>query len=183
MIESVQNTIPHLPQHIFHDDLGTLAAEVGAALVPGPGWEEGSVMREDLEGDHLKLFKDTHHHVEDFLVEKFAKACSEVGEGGLAGQVLHGKAGISSIGPSPVLIAKQGEQVIAIEVSPVKVTKEVNEEDAGGIIARRTNVSVTMGDETANEGEIDQRGDHSWVTTSNGAVRKNFDKSFIESVD
>jgi len=39
-----------------------------------------------------------------------------------------------------------------------------------------------MSDQAANEGEIDQGGDHSWVTTSNGAVGKNFDKSFIESV-
>jgi len=39
-----------------------------------------------------------------------------------------------------------------------------------------------MGDQAANEGEIDQRGDHPWVTTANRTVGKNLDKPFIELV-
>ena len=181
MIEPIENTISHLPQHIFHDDLGTLVAEVSAALVPGPGREQGAVMREDLEGDHLKFFKDVHHHMENFPVERFANTCPKIGERSFTGQVLQMEASIGSVGPSHVFITQQGKDVVAIEAA-VKSAKQIDQKEAGGIIARRPNLGVAIGDQAANEGEIDQRGDHPWVTTANRTVGKNLDKPFIELV-
>ena len=91
------------------------------------------------------------------------------------------KAGISPVGPSHVFISEQGKDVVAIEV-PVKSAKQIDQEETGGIIARRSNLGVAIRDQTANKGEIDQRGDHPWVTTPNGTVGKNLDKPFIEPV-
>jgi len=181
MIQPIEDTIPHLTQHILHDDLGTLVAEVGAALVPGPGWKEGSVMREDLEGDHLKLFKDAHHHMEHFLVQRFAKACPKIGERSFTGQILQMEAGISSVGPSHVFIPQQGKDVITVEVS-VEVAKQIDQEKTGRIIARRAAVGVAVSDQAANEGKIDQRGNHFGIATPNGAIREDLYESFVESV-
>jgi hypothetical protein len=181
MIEPIENTVSHLPQHIFHDDLGTLVAEVSTALVSGPGWEQGAVMREDLVGDHLKLLEDPHHDMEDFLIENFAKACPKIGERSFTGQVLQMEAGIGSVGPSHVFISEQRKDIAAVEV-PVKNAKQIDQEEAGRIIARRSNLRVAIRDQAADKGEIDQRGDHPWVTTANRTVGKNLDKPFIEPV-
>ncbi len=63
-----------------------------------------------------------------------------------------------------------------------QLRRRCSQEEAGGIIARRPNLGVEIGDQAANEGEIDQRGDHPWVTTANRTVGKNLDKPFIELV-
>jgi hypothetical protein len=54
---------------------------------------------------------------------RFAKTCSEVGEGGLAGQLFHGKASVCAVGSSPVRISKQGKDIVAIEMT-FEVAKE-----------------------------------------------------------
>jgi len=179
MIESIENTVSHLPQHMVYGDGVTLIGEVSAALVPGPGWEESAVMREDLGGDHLKLLEDPDHDMENFLIEIFAEARPEIGEGGLTRQIFQAKAGISAIGPAPV--PEQSKDVAAVEV-PMKSTKQIDQEEAGRIIAGWSDLGVAVGNQAANEGEIDQRGDHFGIATLDGAIREDLHESFFELV-
>lgn len=181
MIQPIENTISHLPEHIFYSDAAALVAEVCAAFVSGPSWEKGPIMSKDLGGDHLELLEDLDQDMKDFLVEIFAEACSEIGERGLAGQVFQAEAGISAIGSASILVPEQGEDIVAVETT-FEIAKQVDQEEAGGIIAGWSDLGVAVGNQAANEGEIDQRGDHFGIATLDGAIREDFHKSFFELV-
>lgn len=43
-------------------------------------------------------------------------------------------------------------------------------------------LGVAVGNQAANEGEVDQRGDHFGIATLDGAIREDFHKSFFELV-
>jgi len=138
-------------------------------------------MRKDLVGDHVKLLEDPDHNMKYFLVKVFTEACSEVRKRCFTGQILQTQAGISPVGSSLVLIPEQGKDIVAVEV-PVKEAKEIDQEEAGRIIARGADMGVTIGNEASNEGEVDERGDHLGVATPNGAIREDLHKSFFELV-
>jgi len=42
-------------------------------------------MGQDLEGDHLELVEEIDEDMEDFIIEVFAQADTEMGEGGFTG--------------------------------------------------------------------------------------------------
>jgi hypothetical protein len=138
-------------------------------------------MREDPASDHFKPLEDTHYYMEDFLIEALTKACPEIGERCFTGEIFHAEAGIGSVGSSPVLISQQGKDIVAIETA-FEVAKEVDQKDAGRIIAGWAEMGITVSDQAANEGEIDQGGDHFGIATLDGTVGENLDKSFVESV-
>jgi hypothetical protein len=181
MIEAVEDSVSDLSEGIVYRDGMALVAEVSAAFVPGPGVEESAVVGEDFVGNHAELFEDADQDMKDLLVEILAKARSEIGEGCLAGEILHGEAGISSVGPSLVFVADQGENLGAVQVA-LKESKQIDQEETWRIVAGRAHMGVAVGDEASNEGEIDQRSDHLWVTTLDGTVGEDFDKPLFELV-
>ncbi len=84
-------------------------------------------MSQDFEGDHLQLMKNINENVEDFIVEGFPEALSEVGKGCLTRKLAHGEAGIGAVSPAFVFItemfAKLGDSGISFKV-PEQVNKE-----------------------------------------------------------
>jgi hypothetical protein len=138
-------------------------------------------MSKDFGSDHLEFLEDPDQDMEDFLVEIFTEACSEIGECGLAGQVFQMEAGISAIGSASILVPEQGEDIVAVETT-FEIAKQVKQEEAGRIIAGWSDLGVAMGNQATNEGEVDQRGDHFGIATLDGAIREDFHKSFLELV-
>jgi hypothetical protein len=74
--------------------------------------------------------------MEGLLVETFAKACPEIGERSFTGEIFQMEAGICPVGSSPVFISEQGKDIVSIETA-FKEAKEVDQKDAGRIIAGR----------------------------------------------
>jgi hypothetical protein len=58
--------------------VGALIAEVSAAFVPSPCGIQGTVMSQDIKGDHFELMKDVNEDVKDFIVEGLSQSEPEV---------------------------------------------------------------------------------------------------------
>lgn len=101
-------------------------------------------MGQDLKGDHLELMKEIDEDMEDFVIEVFAQADTKMGEGSLTGQMIHGDSGIAAIGSSPVFIPEQQEELRHLLIA-VDIAKEIEEEEAWGIVARGTPDRISMG--------------------------------------
>jgi hypothetical protein len=181
MIQAIEDTISDFSDNIVYCDVSTILTEISAAFVASPGGEEGSVMGEDFEGNHLQVFKDADQDVKDFVIEGLADTLTEIRKGGFAGNHIERDTGVGSVGPTPVIIVQNRQDLVGIEAS-VQITKEIDEEDTGGIVARRTERGIAMGDQGANEGEIDQRRDHPGKTPANRAIGQDFDESLLELV-
>ena len=61
----------HFVDDIIDGDALTLITKVGAAFISSPGRVQGTVMGQDIKGDHFKLVKDIHQDMEDLVVEIF----------------------------------------------------------------------------------------------------------------
>jgi fructose-1,6-bisphosphatase/inositol monophosphatase family enzyme len=78
----------HFVDDIVDGDAVTLITKVGAALISSPAWIQGTIMSQDIKGDHFKLVKDIDQDMEDMIVEIFAQPCSKNGEGGFTGDIV-----------------------------------------------------------------------------------------------
>ena len=78
-------------------------------MVSSEGGIERPVMREDGKGNHFKLMKDLNKDVEDFIIQDFANADSEMGKCGFTGE-RSGNTGIGSIGSPAVFIVQYREK-------------------------------------------------------------------------
>ncbi len=103
--------------------------------------------------------------MENLIVEDTTQSFSEVTEGGLAGDLIIMNTGIETIRSSLILIVNSVcEKVIKVRGFR-DVVEKVEQEKAGRIIAGWPEVRVSSGDDGANKGKINHRGDQSWVTT------------------
>ena len=48
----------HFVDDIIDGDAVTLITKVGTALISSPAWIQGTIMSQDIKGDHFKLMKD-----------------------------------------------------------------------------------------------------------------------------
>ena len=82
-----------------------LRAEMGAALIPRVGGEEGAVGSQDFIGEETQQLGDLHQDMEDLVVELLSQPLLEIGEGGFTGQMGRPDSGIQPIMLSFVAIA------------------------------------------------------------------------------
>jgi hypothetical protein len=123
--------------------------KIGATFISCPGWEEGSVVGEDFEGNHLQFFKDADQDMKYFVIEGFTDTFTEIRKGSFTGDSIERDTGIGSIGPTPVLIAQNRQDLVGIKTT-VQITEKIDQEDAGGIVAggdRKANSSERPGNE------------------------------------
>jgi fructose-1,6-bisphosphatase/inositol monophosphatase family enzyme len=78
----------HFVDDIIYGDAVTLITKVGAAFISSPAWIQGTIMSQDIKGDHFKLVKDIDQDMEDMIVEIFAQSCSKNREGGFTGDIV-----------------------------------------------------------------------------------------------
>jgi len=81
---------------------------------------------QQFECDHLEAVKDIHKDMEDFIVESFSEACSEVGKGCFTRQMRHGKAGIGAVAPTLVFITEMLPKLGDVGI-PTNMSEQVNE--------------------------------------------------------
>ena len=113
MVQAVEDTIFHFSDNIVYGDVRALLTEIGTALVASPGREEGSIVGEDFEGDHLQFLEDADQDMKDFIIEGFPDTFTEIRQGPFAGDPIESDTGIGSVGPTPVIIARTGRISLA----------------------------------------------------------------------
>jgi hypothetical protein len=181
MIETIEYARVNFFPHISHGDIWALIAKIGASFISRPAGIEGSVVREDFEGDHLQFMKNTNEDMKDFIVEGFSEPLSEVGKGSLTRQTRHGKAGIGTISPAFVLVpemfAKLGDSGISIEIS-----EQVNQEETWRIVAGRSKLRIAVGCEGTDKTEINKGCDHPWHAALDRAIGSDLHKFFLEPI-
>jgi hypothetical protein len=64
----------------------------------------------------------------------------------------------------------------------IDVSKEIEEEEAGRVIARRAKRGVTISYEGSDKGEIDQGGNHFRVSALHRAIGEDFNELFFEVI-
>ena len=181
MIQAIEEAVSDFSDNLVHGDMRALGTEVSTAFVSSPGWEEGSVMGEDFEGNHLQFFEDADQDMKDFVIERLPNTFTEIRQGSFTGDPIERDTGIGSIGPAPVIIAQNRQDLVGIETS-VQETEKIDQEDTGRVVARGTERGVAVGYQGTNEGEIDQRRDHPGKPPSNGTIGEDFDESFFELI-
>ena len=93
-------------------------------------------MGQDLKGDHFKLMEDTYKNMEDFIIEAFADVDTEIREGALRRDMLHGDASVSTVSPASVFIMEDFKELTHILMT-IHIPKEIQEKQTWGIITRR----------------------------------------------
>ncbi len=128
MVKTIKDALPDFTDYVGDGDVGTFLTEVGAALVPGPGGIEGSVVSKDFEGNHFQLMEDSHEDMKYLIVSLSSDARPEIGKGSIAGDVFQ-NAGILPVDPAPVFIPHDGHKGIHVIGVVVDIAEEVEEEE------------------------------------------------------
>jgi hypothetical protein len=124
VIQAIQDLLSHRIDGIRNGNTRTLITEIATPFIPCPGRIKGSVMGQDLKGDHLKLMEEVHQHMEDFIIEPFPEADAEIGEGPLRGDMLHRDASVSPVRSASVFIAEDFEELTHMRI-PIDVSEEI----------------------------------------------------------
>jgi hypothetical protein len=95
--------------------------------------------------------------------------------------MIHRDAGIGTVSPSPVFIVEDFEELTHMRI-PIDVSEQIEQEQAGRVIAGRPIRGVTISHEGSDKGEIDQGGDHSGISTLDCAIRKNLNEAFFKAI-
>jgi hypothetical protein len=138
-------------------------------------------MGQDLKGDHLEVIEDTHEDMEDLIIEPVAEADTEIGEGPLRRDMAHRDASVSPVRSASVFIVEDFEELTHMRI-PIDVSEQIEQEQAGRVIAGRPIRGVTISHERSDKGEIDQGSNHLRVSALDRAVRENFDELFFKLV-
>jgi len=93
-------------------------------------------MGQDLKGDHLKVMKDTYKNMEDFIIEAFADADTEMREGALRRDMLRGDASVTTVSSASVFIMENLKELTHVLMT-INIPKEVQEKQTWRIITRR----------------------------------------------
>ena len=104
-----------------------MVAEIGTALVSGPGGIKGATMGKDFKSDHFKFMENVDQDVEDLIVKGFTQSCPKSGESVFTRDLFCRDAGIGAIGPAAILVPQDGEEMAHIMMT-VDMTKKVEEE-------------------------------------------------------
>jgi len=80
--------------------------------------------------------EDTYKNMEDFIIEAFADADTEMREGALRRDMVHGDARVSMVSPASVFIMENLKELTHVLMA-VNIPKELQEKKSWGIIARR----------------------------------------------
>ena len=136
MIEPIKDTVSDFFQHIVNGDFMTAVTKIGTALVSGPCGIKGTVMGQDVKGDHSQAMKDIDQDMKDLIVKPMTDALSKEREGSLTGDVFHGNAGIGTINSSAVPVAHHHQETFHILMA-VDVAEQVKQKEAGRVITRR----------------------------------------------
>jgi hypothetical protein len=80
--------------------------------------------------------EDTYKDMEDFIIEAFADADTEMREGALRRDMLHADASVSTVSPASVFIMEDFKELTHILMT-INISKEVQEKKSWGIITRR----------------------------------------------
>jgi hypothetical protein len=105
IVEPIEDAIFYFSDNIVNSDARALITKICTAFVSCPGRIEGAIMSQNVKGNHFQPVKDTHQHMEDFVVQRCSQPGSEVGKGCLTGNM-----GIDAckqtIRPAPMLITQ-----------------------------------------------------------------------------
>lgn len=88
---------------------------------------------------------------------------------------------MGAITSAPVLVTNQCKELTHILVT-IDVSKQVQQEKARRIVARRAVRGITIGDKRSDERKINQRGNHLGHTALDIAIGIYFNKAFFELV-
>lgn len=181
MIQTIEEAIFYFSDNILYVDMSAILTEIGAALVSSPSREEGSIVGEDLEGNHIQLVEDADQDMENLIIEGFPDTFTEIRESGFAGDHIERDTRVGSVGSSSIFISQKGKDFVGIETS-IQIAEKVNEEYTGRIVAGGAERGIAVSDQGTNEGKIDQRSDHPGGATFDGTIREDFNKSLFELV-
>jgi hypothetical protein len=143
VIEAIKDPVLHLANDIFDRDPCTLIAEIGTSFISCPGWVQGSIMGQDLKGNHLELMEEVHQHMEDFIIEPFPEADTEIGEGPLRRDMAHRDASGGPVRAASVFIMERFKELTHVLMT-INIPKEVQQKEADRIIAGRTIGGITI---------------------------------------
>ena len=94
-------------------------------------------MGQDLKGNHLKLMEDTYKNMEDLIIQAFADANTEMREGALRRDMLHGDASVGAVSSASVFIMENFKELTHVLMT-INIPKEVQEKQSWRIITGRT---------------------------------------------
>jgi len=140
---AVEDAICYLANDIFYRDPCTLIAEIGTSFVSSPCGIEGSIVGEDLKGNHLEVMEDSYKNMEDFIIQGFADANTEMREGALRRDMLHGDASIGTVRSASVFIMEHLKELTHILMA-VHIPKQIQEKQTRGIITGRAERGITI---------------------------------------
>jgi hypothetical protein len=155
--------------------------ETMAAMIASCGRKESAIGCEDVKADKTACFGDGNQGVKDFLIQGFAEAVMEVGEGSLAGDAIKGDSGQASEDLSAKGIAQVTAEIFNGRTF-FETAKQIEKKERNRIIARAAKDGIGNSGNGADEGEINSRTNKLSDASRNGAVVVDGDRFFAEFV-
>lgn len=112
-------------------------------------------MGQDLKGDHLKLVEEVHQHMEDFIIEPFPEADTEIGEGPLRRDMLHRDVSVGPVRSASVFIMEHFKELTHVLMT-INIPKEVQQKETDRIIEGRAIGGISVCHQRSDEREVDQ---------------------------
>jgi len=143
---------------IFDDSgkLDTLTSffKPDTASVAGMGREERSIGGDDLVGEEAQLFGDLHQDVKDLIIVNLPKSLFEIGEGGLARNVIGGYSSIKTVMFAPLSVPEHFHKAFHIGEF-FDMAEEIQKKKADRVVGD-SGYGILGSDQRADEGKIHQ---------------------------
>jgi len=155
-VEAVEDLSADVIDNAEKCDTVALFFEPGATLVSGMGRKEGPIRGDDLVGDKTKHLGHLHQDMKDAVVKLLPQTFLEVGEGGLAREMIKIDSGIKAVMSSPFPIPDHLREGLHVGIF-FDVAEKIQKEQTDGIVGNARH-GVRMGDQGSYEGKIDEGG-------------------------
>lgn len=150
----VKNAVMNPLHDIIDGNRSAGILKTTAAMIAGCGGEQCPVRGQDIEAQQSQLLDNRNKGMKGLLVQGFSNSSAEVGESSLAGDPTFPKSCQTPIVASTIGIPKDKAEILD-RSNPFEITKQVEQKQRNGIIARPSENGIGLGGNGADEGEID----------------------------
>ncbi len=114
-------------------------------------------MTKDSSGNKAKALNNFYEYMEDAIIKLFSESCPKVREVGFTGYPIFGDTGIGSIGLAVLEMMEPINKFLS-SFKALDKAKELQKEQRTWVKGVSPFLRIGMGNQTSNEGPIDERG-------------------------
>jgi hypothetical protein len=181
VLKPVENAVVNLLHDIVDGNGSAGILETTAAMITGCGGKQGSVGSQDVEAQKSHVLDQRNQGMKDLLIQCFSNTNAEVGKSSLTRDAIFSNTCQTPVVLSPFGISENKAEVFDGSDS-IEIPEQVEKKKGNRIVAGPAKDGIGIGNNGANEREIDDGSYELRDAATNGTVVVDMDKLLVKFV-